>query len=208
MCLHLMFLYAIWCGFLGLTRLLTSLGRLLEARGVMICDVMLMLFNLDFFKPNHGNAMACSMLCVVYWFLLLSSFLVWSWGVYLWDTWPNHFWVIDQLDLDYFPVTLMGLKCWFILDDVMLWHVLTWPFWSLRSVLFTLRCFLVARWEPMDIVIYFGILYGCSLRTDGYCDLSLMPSVADRELLWLLFDVFQLLMENWCDYCGLSFGVF
>ena len=34
MCLHFMFLYAIFFGFFGLTRLLTSLGRLPEARGL------------------------------------------------------------------------------------------------------------------------------------------------------------------------------
>ena len=34
----------------------------------------------------------------------------------------------------------------------------------------------------MDIVLYFG----CSLRTDGYCDLS--------------FDTFQFIIENCCDY--------
>ena len=38
----------------------------------------------------------------------------------------------------------------------------------------------------MGIVIYFGIFFCCSLRTDGYCDLS--------------FDAFQLLVENYCDY--------
>ena len=78
------------------------------------------------------------------------------------------------------------------------------------SISIILGYFSVAHWEPMDIVIYFGLLFGCSLRTVGYCDLSLMPSVADRELLWswLSFDAFQLLMENWCDYCGLSFDFF
>ena len=38
----------------------------------------------------------------------------------------------------------------------------------------------------MDIVIYLGILFGCLLRTDGYCDLS--------------FDALQLLDENCFDY--------
>ena len=154
--------------------------------------------------------MLFSMRCCIHCSLMLISLLVWSWDICVWDTWLNHFWVIDQLYLDYFLVALMGLKYCFIHDDVMLWHVLTWPFWSLWLVLFTLRCFLVAHWEPMVIVIYFGILHGCLLRTDGYYDLSLMPSVADRELLWSLwlsFDAFQLLMENWCEYFGLSFGV-
>ena len=57
-----------------------------------------------------------------------------------------------------------------------------------------LRYSLVARW-----------------RTIGCCDLSLMPSDADRDLLWslwLLFDAFQLLMENLCDYCWLYLWCF
>ena len=124
----------------------------------------------SFSKPNYGNVMACSMMCVVYWLLLLYSLPMWSWGVCIWDTWLNHFWVIDQLYLDYFPLALMGLKCWFILDDVMLWHVLTWPFWE-SSISIILRCFwllvenqwilwfilrylTVAHWEPMGVVIY------------------------------------------------------
>ena len=117
------------------------------------------------------------------WLLLLSNLLVRSWGICIWDTWLNHFWVIDQLHLDYFPVALMGLKC-------LLWSwwcrvvtYLTWPFWILRSILFldtfwlvienwwvlwfTLRYFLLVHWEPMDIVIYHWCL---QLLIENYCD--------------------------------------
>ena len=53
--------------------------------------------------------------------------------------------------------------------------VLFWDtFWLLvedRSVLwFILRCILVAHWELMHTMIYFEILYGCSMRTNGYYD--------------------------------------
>ena len=87
----------------------------------------------------------------------------------IWDTWLNHFWVINQLYLIFFPVTLRGPRCseWFVLDDVMLWHV-----WLEHFRVFN--------------QYYFGILSSSSLRTNGYCDLS--------------FDVFQLLIENYCDY--------
>ena len=54
------------------------------------------------------------------------------------------------------------------------------------SISIILRCFLVSRWEPIDIVIYFGILYSCSLRTDGYVVIY----------HWCL----QLLIENCCDH--------
>ena len=71
-----------------------------------------------------------------YWLLLLSNFLVWSWGVCLWDTWLNHFWVSINIILGYF---------------------------------------MVAPWEPRDIVIYL------------WCFL-----VAHRELMWLLW------LSLWC----------
>ena len=135
---------------------------------------------LIFLKPNYGNAMACSMMCVDYWLLFLSSLLMWSWGVCIWDTWLNHFWVIDQLYLIFFPVALRGLKC---LNCSWWCHIvtcLTWPFWSLRSILFwdtfwllvenwwilwfILGYFLIAHWEPMDIVIYHLMPFSCSLR--------------------------------------------
>ena len=37
--------------------------------------------------------------------------------------------------------------------------------------------------SSISIMIYFGIFFSCSLRTIGYCDLSLMPSDADRDFL-------------------------
>ena len=94
----------------------------------------------------------------------------------------------------YFLVALMGLKCLFWSWWCHVVTCLTWPFWSLRSILFwdtswlfienrwTLWFILVAHWEPLDIVIY----HWWSL-------------IAYRELLWLLwlsFDAFKLLMEN------------
>ena len=36
----------------------------------MRCDGMLMLFDLDLLKPNHGNVMVCSMRCL---YLLLDD---------------------------------------------------------------------------------------------------------------------------------------
>ena len=109
MYMYLVYLFYLCFWVLGLTRLLTSLGHLPEVQGYDVwCHVDV---NQSWsFKTNHGNAMACSMLCLVYWLLFLSSFLVWSWDVCVWDSCLNHFWVIDQLYLDYFLVSMMGLK--------------------------------------------------------------------------------------------------
>ena len=145
----------------------------------------------------------------IYCLLLLSSLLVWSWDVYeipdltIFRVLINYIWFVFQSLWEDWSV-------WFSLDDVIVWHVLIWPFWSLWSVLFWDIFWLLVenQWILCDL---FGILYGCSLRTIGYCDLSLMPSVANRELLWslwLLFDAYQLLVENWCDYCGLYLWCF
>ena len=94
-----------------------------------------------------------------------------------------------------FPVALMGLKCGFIIDDVMFWlnHfgslqlVLFWvifrSFAEDRNVLwFTWRYFMIARWELMEF---------CYLSLIRILRFSLMPSVANRELLWswLSFDI-------------------
>ena len=132
----------------------------------------------------------------IYLLLLLSSFLVWSWGVCIEIPDLTTFRVSISCIVD-FPssrfertevydcswwchcVTCFDLTIFGVFDQV-LWYILSY--------------FLVARW-----------------RTRGYCDLSLMPSVADRELLWslwFLFDAFQLLVENWCDYCGLYLWCF
>ena len=47
----------------------------------------------------------------------------------------------------------------------------------------------------MHIVVYFEMSLDFSLRTDRFCDLSMMSSVADIELLRTSFDVFHLLMD-------------
>ena len=128
---------------------------------------------------------------------MLISLLVWNWDVCVWDTWLNLFWVIDQLYWDYFLVTLMGLKCWFIIDDFMLWHVLTRLFWSLQSILFALIC-----------------LFGFSLRTNGYCDLfwdTLRLLVENWWILWFILRYFavsrwesmDIVIYHWYGYCDL-----
>ena len=112
-----------------------------------------------------------------------------------------------------FLVAMMGLKCGFILM-MSCCDMLTWPFWgSLFSII--LRCILVSYWEPMHTMGCFEMFLSFSLRTDGFCDLSLiwilqfslMPSVANRELLWswLSFDVAH---GDLMYYCGLSFWYF
>ena len=113
----------------------------------------------------------------IYCLLLLFSFLVWSWGVCIWIIWLNPFWVLDQLHLNCFPITLMGLKCLFW----SWWYhgvtCLTWPLWSLRSII--LEILPVARWEPMDIVTY-----------------HLMFSIARGELMWLLWIILMILSSH------------
>ena len=127
----------------------------------------------------------------IYWLLLFISLHVWSWDVCVWDTWANHFWVIDQLSLDYFLVTMMGLKCGFILDDVMLWHVWLNHFWSLQLV--CLRYIFVIENHWILLII-----------SDA--------SVANRELLWSWFSMdacswrFDTFMHIWWFY-GLSFVI-
>ena len=185
MCLYLVSLCYLCFGFFGLTRLLTSYRTSTKGSGVMRCDVMLMLFDLNLLKPNHGNVMACSMMCVVYWLLLLSSLPVWSWDICIWDTLLNHFWVINQLYLDYFSVAMMGLKCLLLIlmmsccdmfDLTILGVFDQCYFWILFGCLLRTEVYFDLLWD---------IFSGCLLRTDGYCDLS--------------FDAFQLLVENWCD---------
>ena len=110
--------------------------------------------------------MVCCMLSVSILLIIVFSAFVGWWDFMLWYIWLNHFWVIDQLYLIFFPVSLRGLRCfeWFFLDNFMLWHV-----WRDHFGVFD--------------QYYFGILSGCLLRTDGYCD--------------LFWDTFWLLVENW-----------
>ena len=120
--------------------------------------------------------------CIFY-SLMLISLLVWSLEVCVWDTWLNHFLVINQLYLDYFLVTVMGLKCLFWSWWCHVVTCLTWPFWeSLISIIlgyfpvacWELKCiviyfeifYLISHWELMDIVIYHLMLFSYSWRTD------------------------------------------
>ena len=97
-----------------------------------------------------------------------------------------------------------GWSVYFDLDDGMLWNVWLDHFGSLWSVLFwdtfwllienrgllwfIMGYFLASHWEPMDIVIYSS----WSLRIVGYSDLSLMPSIAYRKLLWSIIWCFSI----------------
>ena len=98
--------------------------------GVMRCDGMWMLLSLDLFitQPWLCDGMLYE-LCVstICWYPLVFMCEV---EVYVYETLNlTSFGVIDQWYLDYFPFALVGLMHWSIFDDVMLWHVLTWPFW-------------------------------------------------------------------------------
>ena len=112
----------------------------------------------------------------------------------LWDTWFNHF---ESL-ISYIWFSSQPLwEDWGVLNDFFLMMSCCDMFdlTILESLInIILRYYLVACWEPMDIVIYFRIIFGSSLRTDGYCDLS--------------FDAFQLLIENWCDYYDYLYNAF
>ena len=102
--------------------------------------------------------------------------------VYVYDI-PNlTFLSLNQVYLIWFPVTLRGLRCfeWFVLDDVMLWHV-----WLDHFGVFD--------------QYYVKILSSFLLITNGYCD-TFRLLIEDRWILWLIIWCFQLLMENWCDY--------
>ena len=130
----------------------------------------------------------------IYYLLMLISLLVWSWGVCIWDTWLNHFWVIDQLYLDYFPIALMGLKCLFWSWWCHVVTYLTWPFWSLWSILswVTFRLLVENQW-----VLWFTL--GCF-------------SVSHGGLMWLLWVIFWFLLVTcirlrWlliCDFMSLG----
>lgn len=163
-----------------------------------------------FLSFNHGDMLICSMMDV---FIVCYCFLVSlceAEVVCLWDTWLNHFWVSISYIWCAFQSLWEDWSIWFALDDVIVWHVLTWPFWSLWSVLFWDIFWLLVE-DQWILWVTLGYVMVARWRTIGYCDLSLMPSVANRELLWslwLLFDAYQLLMENWCDYCGLYLWCF
>ena len=133
-----------------------------------------------------------------YYLLLLSSFLVWSWGVCIWVTWLNHFWVSISYTWTAFQSLWEDWSVCFVLDDVIVWHILTWPFWSLRSVLW----------------FVIGILYGCSLENHWilwfiidafscwyrtiliFMIVTWCFPVARRELMWLLWIIFMMLSSR------------
>ena len=64
---------------------------------------------------------------------------------------------------------------------------------SLISII--LGYFRVSHWESMGIVIYFGILYGCSLRTGGNSNLFRL-FVENHWILWFIIDAFSCLMRT------------
>ena len=151
--------------------------------------------------------MVCSMMMFVIVVWLLISLPVWSWDVCVWDTWSNHFWSHRSVIPELLSSRHDGIEVW-----IYSWwfHVLTWPFWKSsistilgylpvtcwgpKCIVIYLRCFLVARWEPMDYVIYLEVHFGCSLRTSAYCDIfwdTLRLLVENWRILWLIRDAFS-----------------
>ena len=159
----LCFLHTIYFGNWAVLECWPVIGRLPEARGLWDVMVCWYYWVSIFYKPNHGYVMVCSMMMFVIDVMLLISLPAWSWDVCVWDTWPNHFGVIDQLHLDYFSSCLDGTEVW-----IYYWwcHVLTWPFWK-SSISTILGYFPVICWGPKCIMIYLEILHDCSLRADG-----------------------------------------
>ena len=123
---------------------------------------------------------------------------------------PTIFGVIDQLYLNYFPVAMMGLKCRFILDDVMLWHVLTWPFWKSsisivlgyflvaccepKYIVIYLRCIWVAHWDPMHIVICSSVARWESMDFDIYQWYPQLLIRTDVNVIWCFYLLMEVLM--------------
>ena len=99
----------------------------------------------------------------------------------------------------------------FDLDDVMLWYVLTWPFWK-SSISIVLGYFLVACWEP-SVLWFTWDAFGCSLENVGFCELFEMHfgcSLRINAYYDLFWDILRLLIENrwnfmiyhWYGYCN------
>ena len=145
----------------GVCPSLTSLGHLPEAWGFCVCEVMMIWFRS--FILNYGNV--SGMFYDVSWSIDCYCFPVFSC-----ETEVKGVWVFDQLYLDCFPVTFIGLRClvWFILSDVMLWHIWLNHFESLINII----C----------------MLSSCSWRIDGYCDLSLMLSSCSQRIDVIIVD--------------------
>ena len=144
--------------------------------------------------------MVCSMRCMYLMFWMFISLPMWSWDVGVWDTWPNHFWshrlvILGLLSshhdgakffiCDMFNLTILGVfdQYYFgILSSFLLrTEVYCDLFWDI---------FLVAHWEPMDIVIYYLMLFSYSSRTDVIIvDYLLMLSshlYRTEVILWFL----------------------
>ena len=137
--------------------------------------------------------MTCSMMCVDYWLILLSSLLVWSWGV-CYEI-PNL--TIFDSSISYIGFFFQSLwENWSVLNDFFLMMSCCDMFdliilESLINII--LGYFLVACWELMDIVIYHLMLFSCLWITDVIIvDYLLMLSshlwMTEVNLLWF-FDL-------------------
>ena len=158
----------------------------------MICDVIWILFDLDLLNPTmvmQRHALCCVWFTDCYWFPVS----LWGDEMYVYET-------LDLSLLSHQSVVLVLLSSGHDGTEVLFWSLmmsccdmLTWPFWgSLFSII--LGYFLVACWEPKCIVIYFEMHFGCSLRTNAYCDLfwdTLRLLVENRWILWLIKDAFS-----------------
>ena len=129
----LCFLYVICFGFLGLTRLLTSYRMSTRGSGGMICDVMLMIFDVDFLNPTIWHALCCVWFIDCYCFpVSLCEAKVYVYEILdltIFESSINYTWIT-------FQSPWWDWSVYFDLDDVMLWHVWLDHFGSLWSVLF------------------------------------------------------------------------
>ena len=152
----------------------------------MRCVGMLIIFGLDLYKPNHGYVIVFSMRCLYLLVVIVhQSSCMKLRCICIWDTWANHFWVIDKLSLDYFLVAMMGLKCGFILDDVMMWHVWLNHFGVFDQ--YNFEILLVACWEPMDVMRYFGYWEPMDTYDYQWCLQLPIENYCGHDFLWMLF---------------------
>ena len=92
----------------------------------------------------------------------------------------------EILDLTIFESLISYI--WFVFQSL-------WEDWSVWLLLMMSLCdmFWLDHFGVFDLY-YFVILYGCSLRTDGYCDLlwdMLWLLVKNHWLLWFIIDAFS-----------------
>ena len=132
----------------------------------------------------------------------LESLISYTWLTFQLPWWD---WSVDLFLMmsycDMLDLTILGVfdQYYLLWDSFWLLVESQWILW------FILRYFMVTHWEPMDIVIYhwYGYYYlfwdtlWLLIESWWILWLSLMPSVANKELLWswLSFDAFQLLVE-------------